>query len=265
MPSRVERYYRNSTEVKERTKRNEDLYRQIYETGEYSNIEGIASIGNANEIDITKIKEMLKNREDYNKEKQYRQVIKKEREIEIPVIEEKEEERNYDIRDILNKAKVERTDDNKQRSLRNTQYNILKNLQVKEEKEFSKFPDVDREDEELKELINTITSTSMLNKLNDEDFSLEMFSDLKGTGNTFVDDNRKLESILKEQEESRKVEDDEKIELDKSFYTSNVNLKEEDFYDFNDEKEKKPWGLYIFLIILTIIFIVGGLYMLSLA
>ena len=134
MPTRMERYYRSNPEMNRRTSRNEDLYKQIYESAEYSNIEGVTSIGSTNEIDITKLKEMLKNRENYQKEKEYRNIMKIEKPIEIPVIEE-EEERTYDIRDILNKAKNERTeDDNKDRSLKNTQYNILKdNGKIKRE------------------------------------------------------------------------------------------------------------------------------------
>ena len=73
MSTRMDKYYgrqSNSTNAKSRSKRNKDLYSEIYTYGKYSNIEGIASIDNANEVDITKVKEMLKNRENYQKDSQ---------------------------------------------------------------------------------------------------------------------------------------------------------------------------------------------------
>ena len=51
MNSRMERYYKDSNT---RSKRNKNLYGDIYSEAKYTNIEGIASIDNANEIDITK-------------------------------------------------------------------------------------------------------------------------------------------------------------------------------------------------------------------
>lgn len=67
MATRMQRYYK-SQDVSSRSQRNKELYKDIYEYGQYSNIEGITSIGKANEIDITKVKEMLNGREQYQKE-----------------------------------------------------------------------------------------------------------------------------------------------------------------------------------------------------
>lgn len=247
MPTRMERYYRSNSEMNRRTSRNEDLYKQIYESAEYSNIEGVTSIGSTNEIDLTKLKEMLKNREDYQKEKEYRNIVKKETNIEIPVIEE-EEDRTYDIRDILNKAKNERTeDDNKDRSLKNTQYNILKNLNLK--KETPTYPDLEKENQELKELINTITSTSILNQMNDKELSFDLFGDLKSS-NTMVG-NTSIQSILESEKEKTKLEDT-KTEIDHSFFTSSLGLNEKDFQEYEDlkeEKEKKRKNILIRILI----------------
>lgn len=260
MPSRMERYYHADPEVKKRTRRNQDLYKEIYEVGEYTNIEGIASIGTTNEIDISKIKEMLQNRESYKREKQYRQVVPREEPIEIPVIEEPEEERNYDIRDVLNKAKVERTDDDKKRSLRNTQYNILKSLQMDPNKNYSKYQDVDREEEELKELINTITSTSMLNKMNDHDLCLDLFDDLKSSGNTMVETSSSIKALLQEEKDryQKDNEDDEKLEMDRSFYTSSLGFGEDDFEDLQEMKhtmKKNNLMMKILLFLLSVIIV----------
>src|SRR5574344_2004316 len=111
MKSRMERYndsYSDSNNsIGRRSKNNEDLYKTIYEMSEYSNIEGIASIPKTNAVDVSQVKQMLKSRESYQQEKKYDYLKSSPKEsIEEP-IESVEEERNYDIRDILNKAKTE--------------------------------------------------------------------------------------------------------------------------------------------------------------
>ena len=176
MVSRMEKYYKNSSEVKQRSQKNKDLYHNIYDYGEYSNIEGIATIDKNNEVDITKIKNTIKNRENYKREKQYRQITNKKEDYvdtEISHEFEKKEQKSYDIRDVLNKAKDKKNIDNSYRSLDNTSYNILKNLELGEDKR-KNYKDYD--DDELKELINTITSTSMLNQMDDKELGLNMLN-----------------------------------------------------------------------------------------
>lgn len=235
MPTRMERYYRSNPDSSKRTSRNEDLYKTIYESGEYSNIEGITSIGNTNEIDIAKLKEMLKSREEQKKEREYRNQVRRERPIEIPVIEE-ENDRNYDIRDILMKAKTERTDeDNKNRSLKNTQYNILKNLNLDEIP--SHYSELEKENKELKELIHTITSTSMLQQISDKDLSLDLFSDLKSTNDTVVE----TMPIKVKLDEETVAPNEKTTVIDNSFFTSSMGFNKEDFEDFEDFREHKDY------------------------
>jgi len=64
MATRMQKYYKSDradANTGSRSSRNKDLYGEIYTGSKYSNIEGIASIDNANEVDITKVKEMLNN------------------------------------------------------------------------------------------------------------------------------------------------------------------------------------------------------------
>lgn len=242
MATRMQRYKQSGSGVS-RSQRNKDLYKDIYEYGEYSNIEGIASIGNANEIDITKIKEMLNNRENYQKRREYHKTI----EFKEPIVpepdyeEEPLEEKNYDIRDILVKAKETMPKDDKERVLRDSKYEFL--TKVTKEKETTK------EEEDLKELINTITSTSMLNKLGDETLARELFSDLAG-------DDKEEPKSLKEYIKENEVEKTNNYEnsLDKSFFTSSLNLNKSDFID-GEEEEKKTSVFSIIIIILLIIII----------
>lgn len=255
----MDRYYSDDDLTNKRSSKNVTLYSKIYdEDSKYSNIEGIASIEKTNEIDITKIKEMLKNREDYQKERDVRQIVKPSREqkydYEFNLNDDKEEEKNYDIRDILAKARVEHKDVNKDyHSLNNTQYNILKSIDVDKDidaKEY--FKDLDKE-ENLEELINTITNTSMLNKMDQQELALSMFEDFK-TRSHNLSDSKSIQAIMDEEYRKEKTEDLTDT-MDKSFYTAGMKFSKEDFGDDDVPKKKSILShiltLLIFLIIIA--------------
>lgn len=244
MNSRMERYYKNNTNL--RSKRNKELYSDIYSNTKYTNIEGIASIDNANEIDITKIKEMLNNRENYQKERQYRKITGQRETEEKPLIKRRitpsMEERDYDIRDILNKAKENKEPDDKERVLKNTQYDILKNLDLK--REMNKAED---EETELKELINTITNTSMLNKMGDADLASDLLKEL-------TDDDTKvgeLNNVKELIEENKRVTHSNT--MDDSFFTSSLKLSKKDFEDGS-----KSLGTFTKVIIVILVLVIIG-------
>lgn len=230
MHSRMERYYQSTepeeTEPTKRSRLNEDLYNKIYDDVEYSNIEGIAQIEKTNEIDISRIKEMLKNRESYRKEREFSQIVKRPE----PIVEEApqvEEDKNYDIRDIMTKAKDERSDEYDHHSLKNTQYNILKGINLKDHIDNY----IGESDENLKELINTITNTSLLNKLGDRDLSLNLLNDLKSNGDTMYSNTDPIRKMI---ESAKEEEITEASNIDKSFYTSSLGFAEKDFEEFKD-------------------------------
>lgn len=223
--SRMDRYYKVEENSKKRTTQNQDLYQRIYDMGEYSNIEGIATIDKSNEVDITKVKNMLRNREEYQKQKDLRF-----NKIETPKIEveEIEDDRSYDIRDILQKAKINKPENEEYKSLDNINYQIIKELKEKNMKK--------EEEKELKEMIDTISNTSKLNKLTDQELGLDMFSELQSENNTIAD----KESIRKILEEVKKENTQElKTDIDKSFFTSSLNFGKKDFEELS-EMTKKP-------------------------
>ena len=248
MPSRMERYYQTNEEkdTNLRSKLNEDLYRRIYEEVEYSNMEVIADIETTKEIDITKIKDIIKNREDFQKEKEIRQIIKKPAEITRVEKEETLDEKIYDIRDILNRAKGSREAED-YHSLKNTQFDILKGLNIKD-------IELDKEEEELKGLIHTITNTSLLNKMDNKDLSLGLLNDLQSSGHTVVTNTDSIKKILEEKDE----EPTEDITIiDKSFYTSSANFANEDFEELKEmstaiKKNNFLIKLLIFMLLVTI-------------
>lgn len=255
MASRMDRYHEEQPSLRKRSERNQSLYRDMYETNDYSNIEGVATIDKGSEIDINKVKEMLKNREQYLKQQEKSVTIKP---IEKPKF-EVEEEKNYDIREILNTAKSNRNNTDQHKSINNTSYDIFKDLRDKRRKEMEKDIDGDT----LKELIHTISSTSMLNSMDDNELSLDLLYDLKATENTNVVDNDAIKKILAEakKNEQEKQLKQEKHEVDKSFYTSSLGFKEEDFEELNDIKNNLKTNnilIKILLSILTVAFLVGA-------
>ena len=134
MASRMDRYRNQELETTGmRTKRNEHLYARVEAPLEYSSVEGVARIDNTNSVDINKIKELLL-REEEPKKKHHSKMEKQEtlEDTSELVTFNQLEDKNYDIRDILNKAKDEKEedDDDKYRNLQNTGYDILKNIQV---------------------------------------------------------------------------------------------------------------------------------------
>lgn len=246
MASRMEKYHSNVSSTGRRSIRNENLYKDIYENSEYSNIENVATMEKTNEISLEQIKELLKEREDNKKRSS---IIKRELPKFPP---EPVDERSYDIRDVLVKAKDNHVVDNTNRSLKNTQYNILKNINIKE-----KLDEVDQA-----ELEKTLVNTSVLKSIDDNELSLDMLSDLKSTGDTLVTQ-VKSDELLKEVKEAKdtyEVKDDDG--LDKSFYTSSLNFKDEDFEQLKDLQDSiasnnKMIKVLFFLLFLVIAGVVG--------
>ena len=238
MASRMEKYYQNESSPT-RSLNNQHLYDSIYENVTYTNVEEVVETPIGKEIDINKIKELLKKKE----EASFRPIVKESR-IEIKKEIEPLEDKNYDIRDILSKAKDEKESDQKQRSLSNTGYDILKNIKLKEVKE---------DENDLKDLINTITNTSILNKLGDKELSMNMLSELQSTDNTVIDES--IASIISDAKKEEKLVEEEVV--DKSFYTSSLGFKEEDFCDLNDiNKNLKKNNLLIKTLLFIVVFIV---------
>lgn len=252
MASRMERYYKPVSKSKRRVVANQELYKKIYDMSEYSNIEGIATIDKANEIDITKIKNMLKNREEYQKQKDLRSLIYKEEKKEEPIVEEIEEDRIYDISDMLLKAKQEKKEPTeKYRSLGDTNFNILKSLKVKD----------DLDDYVETELEKTLTNTKLLKKLDDNDLSLDLLDDLKSNTISLENTKTAIQQLLEEAkaEERKKIEDERRTEIDNSFFTSSMSFNKTDFDDAigTIQKPKKKIFGKIMLVLALIAIAVG--------
>lgn len=231
MTSRMDRYSEINNKTS-RSSRNRNLYNTMYSHGKYSNIEGVASLEKTNEIDITKVKEMLDSREKIQRERQYRRPSRELLNEEIPLSRTRfddDEQRSYDVNDVLKSARENKEPDNKERVLNNTNYDILKKLNLQ-----TKSSDTVSETDDIKELIETISNTSMLNKNED----INMFDDL-------VSDDTKVSEVKDITEFVNKNEI-----MDDSFFTHSVKIKKADFVGV--EKKKSPLKV-IFLVLFGLI------------
>lgn len=249
MASRMDRYRGSSTGTG-RSRKNQSLYDEIKNIDTYSNIEDVATIEHANEIDINEVKKLLRNRENYKKQRQAGLVQKRQEEI----IEEKKPvvEKNYDINAILNKMKsqIEENQNNEYRKLNDDQYDFLKKLNSKNVVE-----EIEQEEQELKDAINTIK----LSKKALQDTGTDLLEELKS--DTMVGDASSIKSIIDEEKDKKmELDDTSTMDLDKSFYTSSFGFTKSDFEELKDmnQKIKKSNKFIIILLVLLIIGIIGS-------
>lgn len=277
MMTRVDRSFDEPTDfIPKRVAKNRNLYDEMKNT-DLDNFD-IASnakvIGDNNsQIDIDKIKEIL--------EKNYQAPQRRSLKMDIPEDEEyvMEKTREYDINSILEAARQEKEVDYEEERLkkvRDTQYDILKNLELEaSEKETTK-----KNKEELLELINTINLNEVQNKakermeeeaLEEEETETEelnplnILSDLKGDENTVVagakEFNEEMASLEEEKNKKEKEEISEAIDedVDESFYTNSMSFSKKDFADFDDIDEGGS-GIFVkILIVFLVLAIIAGI------
>lgn len=265
MASRMDRYYSSSKTA--RSIKNKDLYRQV--SNNDSSINTVDTISRVNEIDVNKIKDIINNREKYKKEKKLRQAIEgsnihieleKEKEVRYDILDVKPEKlnkesvaenKNYDVLDVINKAKDDYSEtDSKNRNLKNLEYTDLNSLNL-HKKEYS------NSEAELRDLIDTINNTSKISKLEDD---VGLLDDLKS--DTMIGNASSIKKVL--DEESKENKKDDTKDLDKSFFTSVYDFKEEDFDEGMLKKRNKKKNMIIMVIIaLFVAIIISVLYFLG--
>lgn len=268
MASRMDRYYQSNNKRIDRSTKNKDLYKKVNTNSK--DIASISSINRYNEIDISKIKDIVNNRETYKKEKELRQTMQNSSlKFSIPeemndnpvydVMDIKPEKiekielttpKNYDLSDVLNKAKDEHNEnDTKNRNLKNLEYTDLNSLNL-HNKEYKD------SEAELKDLINTIHNTSKLHKLGDD---VGLLDELKA--DTMVGDASSIKKVL-EKEINEEKKDDTK-ELDKSFFTSAYDFNDDDFDEELVKHSKKKKIIIVIIISLVVAITISTLYFLG--
>lgn len=274
MESRVDKFNNTGEVFLSRTKKNASLYKRVNEAElddfDVNSNTAIIETNNSSTINVDKLRDML--------DKKYRETPKK---VSLARIEaEKElaklnldETREYDINEILNKAKEE--DDSsyeveRLKKLRNTGMDILNGLDITNIHE--KDPK-SAEEQHLVDLINTINLKETIAKEGAD--PLDILSDLKGD-----DDNTKIlgakedfgittkeAPVIKGLDSKITKENPQKETLEEtSMLTKTNTFTESDFDDFNDLKEEVASTkiiIKILIVIVVIAFLVGGVFLLN--
>ena len=279
---RMERYDNsNRSTVRSRTEKNQDLYNDLGRLEKYTTLTDVSKI---EAVELNAAKKNYRTREGYHQIKDYDIDIEKpkeRKELDEFNFLYNDEHKTYDINKVLEEAKELRERDSleKKRKLHNEKYNILESSEedlekFKEETKLRHKP-IENE-EELEELIHTITSKELREEIDkresESNDTNSLLSDLMATNvNEEV-----LKPIATKIEDSKVEEDTKKLdkvkektmslkdEIDKSFYTKSLDLSEEDFISDDEEEEIKPSkfiGFLKFLFSLILILAVGfGVY-----
>jgi len=251
MERRQDKYKDETTEAPKlsRVKKNQSLYNEINNKIGY---EEITTFNSGTEIDLSTLNAEKPRREEYQKIKEYKSIIDADDEKEVKHIYRTENKpKTFDINEALDEAKRNRKEDDeleKKRKLSGDE-SVLSSLNRK----YLHSKDFDEQDsDELKDLINTITSKTLVDDVKDEE-EKELLSDLLATTIDI-----KLEQELSNEEINKlygentlnKVEltdefdetlDTDTIDteqLENSFFTHSVELKKDDLVD-DDKKEEK--------------------------
>ena len=228
MSSRMDKYKEqrdNEENILTRSDKFKGLYKQVCNA--YDEFENLIIPSNSREIDLSDLQREIKNRDDYQKVKEYNDIISTNNQV-IRKEQAKEKQRQeneiYDIKELLNKAVEEKK---KPELIGPTlsNENYLKRLKL-DDHDSSK-----TNLEKVKEMYNEIEEES---KEEDEsllktaNLSLEILSDLKGD----KDDTMVNIPIKKDLEENNN-------QVDTEFFSSTYKFNKKDF-DNKKENEKQP-------------------------
>lgn len=273
MASRMEKYHTAQDDsIKtshSRLSKNGNLYEKISTNKVYTEF---ISNEPANVIDLSQVSNNITNsRENYQKARLLNQSDELKRSNYVVNQEEQYEDKRekiYNINDVLETAKKNRTEEDeldKKRRLKSVEYSILSDLSQEKVKEYheQKQKKLSKaEEENLEELIHTITSNSLRKRIDDELLSDLLPSD---EGESVTSE----ELIDKVDELKEKTEDlyDELEHIDNTFLTKSMDLSSEDFELDEEDKSfledkgmgivpKILIGLFVIIVIMIIIYVI---------
>lgn len=266
MSSRMDRYDVPEKNKSSRLSKNQKLYEDLYTNSSYTEF---TDINSSNVIELNNnLSNTIGRRENYQKNKEYSNTFNTDDIYKYDPFDEEKysletesiSKKDYDINSVLESAKKNRVDVDdleKKRKLRTTEYDILKDLteeKLKEHKEKKKEVLSKEEEEELKDLIYTITSNTMRQDIDNELLSGLMptkldetvvSSDLSEELNATIN----IDDIVNNNEDTTNISTTStSLKLDDSFYTKSMDLSDQDlvknvekdeeeyFEDFDDKK-----------------------------
>lgn len=218
MRTRMDKYY-NDEEILQRTSKNDSLYDKLYKEKQVLR-SNVTVIDNINEIDLSKIKSIVNNREDYKKIRNYENAINNtefEKKEEINYDFDEVDNSNYDINEILKRKRSNKNYENSSK-IRKINEEFCEDT-FKNYKNLS--DDFLNHEQQLKELFNTVTQTNAVE-------STDLFANLK-----------------------------ENSDEDKSFYTNTSKFEGKDFENDFKEIEEKKVNIFLIIILIAIIISIG--------
>lgn len=242
MKSRLDKYDNN--ESFSRVNKNQELYDDIYSNTNYSNM---VVIDDSNEIDISKIKEIIDKEKNVNKRVDKTPSFEKEYDSIVPP--KNYEHKSYDINEVLKEAKSKRDiieDATEKRKIQN--YKFKENLDDELSKTRKVYESLVKEEKELLNIMNTLTNVSSV------DIAKDMFNDLTNEGaktEVISSDNIKPEVNV------RQIPDDNTEE----YSTDTFMFSTKDFDKLEDLKDnvRKTSTFIKILIIMLVIIVLAGL------
>lgn len=234
MERRSDRYnssQESNESVSSRVKKNKLLYEEVNSKIGY---EEITAIDTNDEINLSSLDMGNLKRSEYQRVKDYKDFIDPEEKKEEEKPQEEEKKKNYDINKVLAEAKKNRQADEleEKRSIKDEEYDVLNNLNKKylHQKGFT-----EDDNEELKELIDTITSKTMIDDVKDEE-EKELLSELLATTIDI-----KLENELSQTQINAIADEktnDDLVNTD-SFYSKSLELSKNDLVEENETHEEE--------------------------
>lgn len=253
MDSRMNRYDGSVATVSSRTEKNKKLYDQVADIDvEYIDI----NTDNVLEIDSQSLAN--RSRSDYQKRKEFENIVtpKEEKELyeEIPI----RKDRVYDIDEILRKAKETNIPEEQKKRLINTEYNILTKLDI---------DDINKRDlkeEDIKQIVQETYPEPRIiddnqdlfhDMIEDKELEKEITKEIlnKEVENVFEDTEAKKDdkTVIEKTEENTANTKQEELEEDKSFTTTTQIIK----------SEKKSKAMLVFVIIAVLLLLAMGGYL----
>ena len=232
--------------------------------------EEIPTFETSDEINLSSIDMDNLKRSEYQKVKDFKSVIEVEDKKNDEEVKEVKKKKDYDINKVLEEAKKNRKADELEEKRNLKDDNVLNNLNKKylHQKGFT-----EEDNEELKELIDTITSKTLVDDIKDEE-EKELLSELLATTIDI-----KLESELSEDQiqalADEKVNGENELVDTNSFYSKSLDLSVEDLVSdeeavdneadnedtnilgFEDEKHNVAKIIFISLVLLIIVIVVA--------
>lgn len=246
MRSRMERYEKEERgEISSRANKNQELYENIGRNTKYTNF---TDVTNANAFDLGTAQKNYRTREGYHQMKEYNTFVpepKVKKELdEFNYLYQDHENKVYDINSVIAEAKKNRIKKDEleaKRKLKNTNYNILASLNPEELEKYRK-EKVERtkpDEEELRDLIDTITSKTLAGEI-DQATSVDLLSDLMATN--MMDRVEKPQPDEKKEEQEDEFDDESEEEIEERLSLSKEILDKEQIEKVNKLKEEKKTG-----------------------